>query len=765
LFYIFFRNNHLFTIFPNGYKIIALKYLLNVEQIIEIMMKNVSKILFLLIFQPVILNAQNAKAAGGNASYSIEPLSELYYSCNGFIITIGFKASQGVAFYWYTTETGDSPVANGSNVNSVTVTKDNSPVQIWWAEPRYNGQTLARIPVKVLLGSCEIDTPPDCVNKGTPLFQEDFDRYGDGLNPDSEGYSLEPLPNGLTTYTHFTDFDSVVTEGCYVLAKRGKIRWTVNNTDDHTSPDNATIGRSFMINGKQTKDKVYEQIISGLCSESKLYFSFWAGGNEGKLIWRIYASDGRVLATFGQIRMSSWQWKEFGFPFTLPKGETSVRFEIYNEDDRMGHNDVRIDDIGIYLCISEVELALNHNAVDTVCLGSKYTFRGKYSDDGAFGNKLVYNWEYSKTGIVQNPADWHIIGSQGTSNNGKITAEHTIPVMNKANGGYYRLVITNSANINSNNCRATSKPVHIIFRSDAKFAGKPSFNHSAISDSLTINLKVTNYGNSSFASPLYVAAYRNSVNTANKIATNKITKQLNDGDTVDVNLVIKNFSNYMPFNNIIIRVNDNGGGNYIQTECDYSNNEINYPFSDIVMAQHDYVKTTGKTPVTTDVSANDNIKDKSKASISILSPSAKGTTVINNSKITYTNNSYSGKAELDSFTYKICATGDCSKATVRILTRSLPKILIEEECSFNPSLKLDFQYENATCEWQYRAKASDQWKAAGTSSEKLQTVNEGEYRVKIVCNGQEVFTETKKLIIEKKLNTQLNKIWYKIRLQ
>jgi hypothetical protein len=120
-----------------------------------------------------------------------------------------------------------------------------------------------------------------------------------------------------------------------------------------------------------------------------------------------------------------------------------------------------MDDIEIRFCAPEVEITRPVASDTVVCSGSSLVLSGHYTDDGTFtdsGNdQLVYRWEYSTTGDVNVSTDWEVKGSEhsGTS---PITSTYTV---SSSDEGYYRLVVANEDNIDSYNCRAMSRVIHV----------------------------------------------------------------------------------------------------------------------------------------------------------------------------------------------------------------------------------------------------------------------------------------------------------------
>jgi hypothetical protein len=419
-------------------------------------------------------------AVSGTVKFTVivsNHLSQTYYACPNATATLGFKPIPNVVYRWYDAPTSGSLLPSASDT-TVRVTKDNlNATQTYWAEPVYNGAAYPRIAVELHPGNCEVIDPTGCAADGMVIFKEDFDSYDDGLNPSSPAYSAEPLAPGLTEYLFSSE--EMTYHGYYALTKDagkdGGIGYLDKFRDDHTYPNDATRGRFFMINGAGTSLNLYKQTIGGLCEGMELYFSFWVRGNEASLKWRIYSSDDNsILSTFVLPALPNagnfdpyfhinTPWKHYGFSFSVPAGVNSVYFDIVNDWFDAADNDFAIDDIEVRFCAPPVTLPRPDKTDTTACIGSVFTLEGTYTDDdGTFGDDLVSRWEYSLTGNVNNPSEWNAIsGSETASSSNVITGNYTIPSVASSDAGYYRMSVSNAANIDRYNCRAISDVVHL----------------------------------------------------------------------------------------------------------------------------------------------------------------------------------------------------------------------------------------------------------------------------------------------------------------
>lgn len=95
-------------------------------------------------------------------------------------------------------------------------------------------------------------------------------------------------------------------------------------------------------------------------------------------------------------------------------------------------------------------------------------------------------------------------------------------------------------------------------------------------DDVDITLGIVNIGAATFTNPLKYTIYKNSVNPTNIIGTYSENTPIFAGDTLPVTANISNISTFLPFNKLIIRVNDDGTTFPIHYECKTTNNELVY---------------------------------------------------------------------------------------------------------------------------------------------------------------------------------------------
>jgi uncharacterized repeat protein (TIGR02543 family) len=137
-------------------------------------------------------------------------------------------------------------------------------------------------------------------------------------------------------------------------------------------------------------------------------------------------------------------------------------------------------------------------------------------------------------------------------------------------------------------------------------ATPPVFNYHADGDSLTVAFEIANTGDAGLQAPFYISAYKDEALAANRMDTDSFPTAINQGDTLPVTLTIDSLSKFLPLTDIIIRINDRGQGAYVQPECDtLSNNTLDVPAADLLLAYDDYVSIVTGTSVTIPVLDND----------------------------------------------------------------------------------------------------------------------------------------------------------------
>ncbi|MDR1347843.1 MAG: gliding motility-associated C-terminal domain-containing protein [Prevotellaceae bacterium] len=399
------------------------------------------------------------------------PISLSYSACPDVAITMGFTAVSGIQYYWYDAQIGGNIVAGGNNSLTLTVIKGSAAdIGIWWVEAQQGPNVFPRYRVELLDGICGEPNPTGCSVEGTVLFRENFDSYGDGLNPTSPRLSTVSLPAGRTTYNFTSTGDP--SDGWYALAKYNDnyntgdpYWWSIG--DDYNLPNDNSIGRFMLVNADYTPKIFYQQEIQDLCAGYKLYFSAmianchltpYSGLTPELNFSLLNPLSNEVIATFytgdipNAIQMSDW--RQWGFVFEIPQNLNSVLLQIKNNQNGGGGNDLGLDNIEIRLCVPSVIITSVH---DSICENASISIPAKFTNDGTFTEPLEYQWFYSTTGNLLDQTSW-------TAVSGNTTDTLIIDNFSTANEGYYRLAVAGSGSMNLENCRAMSEPFYLAMK-------------------------------------------------------------------------------------------------------------------------------------------------------------------------------------------------------------------------------------------------------------------------------------------------------------
>jgi uncharacterized repeat protein (TIGR01451 family) len=324
----------------------------------------------------------------------LKPISHQYMACPGSVVELGFLKQEGISFEWFDAETGGLPTSAG---NDTIITKDPSPTQSWYVEITYDGTILPeRIPVNLsMAANCGSLTPQGCAIDGTLLFQEDFG--GNNVSDPADG---PPLDGNLITYSYKSE--TSVPEGAYVITKKSKpaLSPVWYEVEDHTHPADPTRGYMLQVNASQDPGQFYSFRIDGLESRSTLYFSTWImsvlnynGSDPTNMIFILEDGNDVVIAKYytGDIPDDDPTWKQYGFEFDIPDGQTSLVLKIINNGTGSSGNDFVMDDIEVRLCAPESYITRPVADDSLICASNNIELIGTYTDrDNIFGTNLRY---------------------------------------------------------------------------------------------------------------------------------------------------------------------------------------------------------------------------------------------------------------------------------------------------------------------------------------------------------------------------------------
>ena len=290
---------------------------------------------------------------------------------------------------------------------------------------------------------------------GNVLFYENF---GGGISSPLTGSRLPP---GVTTYA----FDSLgmIDDGQYGIRKTTADIATGGRQFNvwHIGNDRSSGGNMMIVNADFTAGKFYETIVNNLCSGSQLYFSAWIAnliplGSSNPLdpVIRFEissATSGNVLTSFltpAIPRFSNFTWGQYGFPFSLPAGESSVILRIFNNQVGGLGNDLALDDIEFTLCGPTMTTSLTgtYQNTNNACIGDNLQL-GVNVASGFYSNP-AYQWQFN------NGNGWTNIPFANSASLSVNNAQNS-------DSGMYRLLVAEAANINSANCRAISPVLNV----------------------------------------------------------------------------------------------------------------------------------------------------------------------------------------------------------------------------------------------------------------------------------------------------------------
>ena len=272
------------------------------------------------------------------------------------------------------------------------------------------------------------------------------------------------LPTGQTNYTYSGAI--CIQDGFYGIRTTSVANATDNSTcygggwllstRDHTGDTN---GYMMVVNASYSPGEFFKTTISGLCGGTTYEFSSWimnllkAGScstNSQRfpnVTFNIETTSGTVLKTFstGNIpETSSPQWNRYATFFTTPTGISTVVLRLVNNAPGGCGNDLALDDIQFRACGPTLTTKfLNSNSTTaTICLGQAFTLNATLSTGY---NNPVFQWQVST-----DATNW-------TNISGATTTTYTLT---PATSGiyYYRVLASESGNINLVTCRIASTP-------------------------------------------------------------------------------------------------------------------------------------------------------------------------------------------------------------------------------------------------------------------------------------------------------------------
>ena len=287
--------------------------------------------------------------------------------------------------------------------------------------------------------------------------------FGSGSNP---GAALSP---SKTNYTYTTT--GCPPDGSYTIVN--STSGCFNNTwhtltEDHTPGD--LNGYMMLINASFNPGVFYVDTAKNLCSGTTYEFSAWIvnilktsacsfAGKTPNITFNIESTTGAVIQTYstGDIpNLSSPQWNQYGFYFTLPAGSNDVVIRMINNAAGGCGNDLVLDDIAFRPCGPKVDAAFanvnGNNGAVNFCISD---------------NKVITLSGSVQTGFTSPAFQWQRSIDKGISWN-DIPGETTTSYTNtySAPGTFiYRLTAAEAPNIGIPRCRVASNQLTIIIDS------------------------------------------------------------------------------------------------------------------------------------------------------------------------------------------------------------------------------------------------------------------------------------------------------------
>ncbi|MDR1581700.1 MAG: hypothetical protein LBS55_00305 [Prevotellaceae bacterium] len=393
---------------------------------------------------------------------TLKPVSMEYMACPGAKIDIEINSVTNVEYNWFNVETGGNILTGGKNTNKFTIVKSTNDETLWVQATikGFASNLFPRFKVNLPLATnCNSDKPSECMENGMLLFHEDFG----GNSPSDDNI----VTNGnLAQVKKYAYSDKYVINSYTIRKVSGGLSKWLNNIGDHTNPNDNSRGYMLQFYATNASGQFYECRLDDLCEGSVLNMSAWIANisknnRPGKvnLIFKLEDSNGNVLSKYytGSIDDNSGIWKNYGFSFSVPHKVSSLVLKIENNGSAADNNFV-IDDVSVYLCVPKVSLTDNRD--HKPCIGSNHEFKGTYTDDGTFGDDLMYRLQFRKN---KNELWKTVVEKKETS---PIDMSESVTVTAK---GYYRLIVGREDIIDGENCIAISSEIFIDANDDMRF--------------------------------------------------------------------------------------------------------------------------------------------------------------------------------------------------------------------------------------------------------------------------------------------------------
>jgi gliding motility-associated-like protein len=232
---------------------------------------------------------------------------------------------------------------------------------------------------------------------------------------------------------------------------------------DHTP--NESGGYFMLLNASVAGQDVYVNSFSGLCPNTTYEFAAYimnvlkpnscsGDGIDPNLTFKVETTTGTLLASFNTKEIPESltpNWHQFGVFFSTPPGVTTVICRITNNAPGGCGNDLALDDITISPCGPQVtsRLASNNSDYIDACVNDNTAFVMSSSISPGYQNPAM-QWQKSIDGGI----NWSDIP-------GAVRPSYTTTPSTVSGAVKYRMIIAESANFGSPQCRIAANPVTI----------------------------------------------------------------------------------------------------------------------------------------------------------------------------------------------------------------------------------------------------------------------------------------------------------------
>lgn len=230
------------------------------------------------------------------------------------------------------------------------------------------------------------------------------------------------------------------------------------NITNHTPGD--PNGYMMVVNADLNKGIFYQSTVSDLCPNTTYEFAAWVinilrnPGIRPNIKFTIQ-NNGQTIEEFstGDITEgSATDWKRYGKTFKTPVNVGVITLIMTNENPGGGGNDLALDDITFSPCGPEIKPQIVSTGLSTanICEGQSVNVELSAMVSSVYLNPS-YQWQ------VNNGSGWSDLNVTGSQ-----TTQVTVPYPNAVAGTYrYQLLVAETGNINSPNCRIVSSPLTV----------------------------------------------------------------------------------------------------------------------------------------------------------------------------------------------------------------------------------------------------------------------------------------------------------------